>query len=39
MKADDIAWACGTYREKRNSYSFLIGKPGEGDLLEDLGVD
>jgi hypothetical protein len=29
---------CGTYRENRNAYSVLVGKPERKAPLEDLGL-
>ena len=31
--------ACGTYRDRRDAYRVLVGRPDKTDHLEDLGVD
>jgi hypothetical protein len=41
MKPKRIRWAGNVARmaKRRGAYRVLVGKPGERDHLEDLGVD
>jgi len=39
IKENEMGEACSMYRENRNIYRVLVGKPEEMGLLEDVGVD
>jgi hypothetical protein len=39
MQDDERGKGCGTYGEKRDTYSVLVGKTEGRRYLEDLGVD
>ena len=39
IKDNEMGGACSMYRENRNIYRILVGKPEEKGLLEDVGVD
>jgi hypothetical protein len=39
IKDKEMGGVCSVYRENRNIYRVLVGKPEEKGLLEDVGVD
>jgi hypothetical protein len=39
IKKNEVGGACSTYGEGRGAYRILVGRPEEGDHLEDPGVD